>query len=269
MQFAMITQKPTAGLSTASYQTYFRLVNVTVGIVFNLLASGADLFPLVTVPPEPAGMKLLFNGKDLTGWDGDPRLWSVRDSAIRGETTAEHQAKGNTFLIFTNQSFSDFDLRLSFRCSASNNSGVQYRSKHITEGNVPNNWVVRGYQCEIRNEIELPNVAGFIYDEGGKRGRMCLVGEKAVWEQGRKNITGTLLDAQTFKQLFRLNEWNDIVIIARGNHIQHFLNGRLVMDFTDNDPQFALKNGIIALQLHAGRPMWVEFRNIRIRELND
>ncbi|MCX8109457.1 MAG: DUF1080 domain-containing protein [Verrucomicrobiae bacterium] len=223
----------------------------------------------VYAPPEPEGMTSLFNGKDLTGWDGDPRLWSVREGTIRGETTPENAARGNTFLIFKDRVFADFDLRLSFRCSSSNNSGIQYRSKHVTEGNVPNKWVVRGYQCEVRNEVDLPNVAGFIYDEGGKRGRMCLVGEKARWERGGKIVTGTLLDAGTFRRLFRLNDWNDLVIVALGNHLQHFLNGRLVMDFTDNDPALALREGIIALQLHAGKPMWVEFKNIRIKDLKN
>lgn len=118
-------------------------------------------------PPEPEGMKSLFNGKDLSGWDGDPRLWSVRDGVIHGETTPENVAKGNTFLISQHGDVKNFELRLSFRCNATNNSGIQYRSRHITDGSVRNAWVVRGYQHEIRNENMLPNVSGFIYDEGG------------------------------------------------------------------------------------------------------
>jgi hypothetical protein len=96
-------------------------------------------------------MQSIFNGKDLTGWDGDPRLWSVRDGAIHGETTAENPAQGNTFLIWKGGVTKDFKLSLSFRCTAANNSGIQYRSKHITDGRVRNAWVVRGYQHEIRN----------------------------------------------------------------------------------------------------------------------
>lgn len=221
-----------------------------------------------SAPAEPAGMKSIFNGKDLTGWDGDPRLWSVKDGAIHGETTAENPAKGNTFLIWKDGMTKDFDLRLSFRCTATNNSGIQYRSKHITEGNPRNDWVVRGYQHEIRNETALPSVAGFIYEEGGRRGRMCLVGEKAVWgEDGKKQVTGTLIDAAGYKQLFKLDDWNDVVIIAKGNHIQHYLNGRLILDCTDNHPELALREGILALQLHAGKPMWAEFKDVRIAEL--
>jgi len=219
-------------------------------------------------PPEPSGMQVLFNGKDLTGWDGDPRLWSVKDGVIHGETTAENPTKGNTFIIWTGGKTADFDLRLSFRCNSTNNSGIQYRSKHITEGNVNNNWVVRGYQHEIRNEVKLPTVSGFIYDEGGKRGRICLVGEKATWDaDGKHVLSDDLIDQAGFEKLFKLDDWNDVVIIARGNHIQHYMNGTLIVDFTDNDPEKALKEGILALQLHAGKPMWAEYRNIRIKDL--
>ena len=230
----------------------------------------SDLFAQgdAAAPAEPAGMRSIFNGKDLIGWDGDPRLWSVKDGAIRGETTAENPAKGNTFIIWKGGKTKDFDLRLSFRSNATNNSGIQYRSMHITEGKVPNAWVVRGYQHEIRNEVTLPSVSGFIYDEGGKRGRLCLVGERATWEpSGQKVESRDLIDQAGFEKLFKLDDWNDIAIIARGNHIRHYMNGRLIVDFTDNDPQLALSEGILALQLHAGAPMWAEYKNIRIAEL--
>ena len=218
------------------------------------------------VPEEPAEMRQLFNGKDLSGWEGDPRLWSVKDGVIHGETTAENAAKGNTFLIWKEGKLKDFDLRLSFRCTDTNNSGIQYRSKHITEQGARNPWVVRGYQHELRNEENLPSVAGFIYDEGGKRRRICLVGEKALWTEDGKQVTGSLIDQEGYKELFKLDDWNDVVIVARGNHIQHYLNGRLILDFTDA-PELALYEGILALQLHAGAPMWVEFKNIRLTEL--
>lgn len=219
-------------------------------------------------PAEAPGMKSIFNGKDLSGWDGDPRLWRVKDGVIHGETTAEHVAQGNTFLIWKDGKTKNFELRLSFRCNAENNSGIQYRSRHITEGKVSNNWVVRGYQHEIRNEVTFPNVSGFIYDEGGKRGRVCLVGEEARWEQGAKQVVKSdLIDQAGFQKLFKLDDWNDVVIIGRGNRIRHYLNGTLILDFTDNDPELTLLDGILALQLHAGKPMWAEFKNIRIRDL--
>ena len=221
-----------------------------------------------TAPPELPGMRSLFNGKDLTGWDGDPRLWSAKDGVIHGETTEANPAHGNTFIIWKDGSTKDFELRLSFRCNATNNSGIQYRSKHITDGKVGNQWVVRGYQHELRNETQLPSVAGFIYDEGGKRGRICLVGEQATWEtEGKKLIKSSLIDQAAFQKLFKLDDWNDVMIIAKGNQIRHYLNDTLILDFTDNDPERALTEGILALQLHAGKPMWAEFKNIRLREI--
>ena len=220
---------------------------------------------------EPAAQKSeaageqLFNGRDLTGWDGDPRLWSVRDGAIRGETTKENPAKGNTFLIWKGGTVGDFELRLMFRLSNTNNSGIQYRSKHITDGRVNNKWVVRGYQGEVRNENELPNVSGFIYDEGGKRSRLCLVGEKAVWENGKKTVTGKTCTAEQFKKAFKLDDWNEYRIVAKGNNLQQFINGLQTVDFTDKEEGLALKEGILALQLHAGQPMWAEFKDIRLK----
>ncbi len=219
-------------------------------------------------PPEAAGMKSLFNGQDLTGWDGDPKLWSVKDGVIHGETTQQNPAKGNTFIIWKDGTLKDFELRLSFRCNATNNSGIQYRSKHITEGKVGNAWVVRGYQHELRNEARLPNVSGFIYDEGGQRGRVCLVGEAATWEPaGKKIVKSNLIDQAAFEKLFKLDDWNDVVIIGQGNHLQHYLNDALIMDFHDNHPELALQQGLLALQLHAGAPMWAEFKNIRLGKL--
>ena len=192
----------------------------------------------------------------------------MRDGALRGETTKENAAKGNTFLIWKDGTVKDFDLRLSFRMNAANNSGIQYRSRHVTEGKVSNAWVVRGYQHELRNETKFPNTSGFIYDEGGKRGRMCQVGERAVWTaDGKKDVKETFLTQDGFDRLMRLDDWNDVVIIAKGTNVRHYLNGRLVADFTDEDPKLALSEGVLALQLHAGAPMWVEFKNIRLKQI--
>lgn len=236
-----------------------------IRILFLLTTFSMSLSALGADTPDTG--EVIFNGKDLTGWDGDPRLWSVKDGVIHGETTKENVAKGNTFLIWKDGTAKDFELKLLYRCNATNNSGIQYRSRHITE-KPSNNWVVRGYQHELRNEIKLPNVSGFIYDEGGKRGRICLVGEQATWEaDGKKVVKSDLIDQAGWEKLFKLNDWNEVTIKAQGNHIQHFMNGQLTLDFTDNNPELALKEGVIALQLHAGAPMWTEFKEIRLRHI--
>lgn len=216
---------------------------------------------------ESAAGKSIFNGKDLSGWSGDSRLWSVKDGVIHGETTPENAANGNTFLIWQDGTTKDFKLELQFRCSAVNNSGIQYRSKHITDGKVRNDWVVRGYQHEIRNENKLPNVSGFIYDEGGKRGRIILVGQKGKWVGDKlQRADESLITAEEYQELFRVDEWNHVTIVAKGRHLQHYMNGRLVMDFTDSEDR-VLTEGVLALQLHAGKPMWAEFKDITITEL--
>lgn len=242
---------------------------MTCAALAAFVAGSAAAQEAKAAPAETADMTRIFNGKDLSGWDGDPRLWSVKDGVIRGETTPENPAKGNTFLIWKDGETKDFELRLSFRCNAANNSGIQYRSKRFDgKPGDPNTWRVRGYQHEIRNESKLPNVSGFIYDEGGKRRRICLVGEKAVWNaDGTKTLDAPLITAEEYAGLFKLDQWNDVVIVAKGNRIRHYMNGRLVLDFTDNDPALALSEGVLALQLHAGKPMWVEFKDIRIKTL--
>ena len=224
---------------------------------------------VVAVTPEPSDMKPLFNGKDLTGWVGDSRLWSVRDGVVHGETTEKNPTSGNTFLIYNGsgdmpEEFGDFELRLSFRCNATNNSGIQYRSEWLTEQK--NDWVLAGYQHEVRNEIDFPNVSSFIYDEKGKGKRLCYIGEKCIRNaKGEKEVAGMLVDEPQFQKLFNLDGWNDVVIVAEGNHIRHYLNGRQVIDFVNNDSATVREKGVIGLQLHAGKSMWTEFKDIRLK----
>ena len=239
-----------------------RIVSPLLTCLFLIPALATDPIP---APAAPEGMKSIFNGKDLSGWDGDPRLWSVKDGVIHGETTAENKANGNTFLIWTDGKTEDFELRLSFRCNATNNSGIQYRSKRVHGPKIHNDWVVAGYQHEIRNEIDFPNISGFIYGERLGRGRICMVGEKAIIKDGKKEVLDTLITPDEFKKLFKLDDWNDVIIIAKGRHIQHYMNGRLILDFVDS-PELAISSGVLALQLHAGKPMWAEYKNIRIKQ---
>lgn len=222
-----------------------------------------------TATEAPKEAVTLFDGESLEGWDGDPRLWSVRDGVIHGETTKENAASGNTFLIWQGGDLKDFELTLSVRCNATNNSGIQYRSKRITDDSARNNWVVRGYQHEVRNEEKFPNISGFIYDEGGRNGRLCLVGEKATRKADGKKVVDAepLIDEAEFAELFNLDGWNDVRIVAEGNRVRHYLNGKLILDYTDNHPELACSEGVLGLQLHAGAPMWVEFKDIELKKL--
>ncbi len=220
--------------------------------------------PAVTAPPEPKDMMPLFNGKDLSGWDGDPKLWSFVNRVVRGETTKEYPAQGNTFLVWKGGVLKDFELRLSFRIQ-SGNSGIQYRSKLLPpKPNAVNRWVVSGYQAEVEN---TPGKVGFLYHEKG-RGYLCNVGDKVeVGEDGKPKVVGKLGDRKAIGETYKKGDWNDYIIIAKGNHIVHYLNGVQTVDFIDNDPKNRALEGILALQLHAGPPMWVEFKDVRIKML--
>lgn len=237
--------------------------------VFLSVAMVAQAFE--KTPPEPEGMISLFNGKDLTGWDGDPRFWSVKDGVIHGETTPKKRAYRNTFLIYQAREAGDFELRVSFRLNK-NNSGIQYRSSRVSPDpknpNDPNKWRLRGYQCEIRNQLIPPSVAGFLFDEWGKynRGRIMLVGEQGTWNNAtnKKKVEKRFMTPNEYKELFKKDQWNEMVIIAKGRHLKHYLNGRLVMDFVDVEDKALLK-GKIGFQLHAGPAMWAEYKDVRIK----
>jgi hypothetical protein len=217
----------------------------------------------VTVPSEPADMTRLFNGHDLTNWDGDPRLWSVRDGCIRGETTKEIAPSGNTFCIYKGPNVSDFDFRCTYRLHGGN-SGIQYRSHRIEGPREKNAWVVGGYQCEIAGAA---NRDGYLYEERGKRGRIALVGDSVCWDTTGRHVLGQLDDPNSIFAAYHASEWNDLCVIARGNHVQHFINGVQTVDFIDDDPQNALKSGVLAIQIHAGGPMVIEMKDLRIKML--
>ena len=211
----------------------------------------------------------LFNGKDLSGWDGDSRLWSVKDGVIHGETTPEEPARGNTFLIWRDGKPKDFELRLRFRIE-NGNSGVQYRSKEVDK------WVVSGYQAEVENN---PGKVGFLYHERG-RGWLVNVGDFMVIDaEGKKEVVSKVSDVDELVKTgyYKEKDWNEYRIIAQGNHIVHYLNGYQTIELIDNDKvtnpddpkdtKGAAREGILALQIHQGRPMVVQFKDIRIKTL--
>jgi hypothetical protein len=205
------------------------------------------------------GFTSIFNGKDLSGWEGDPRLWSVKDGVIRGETTKENPAKQNTFLIWRAGTLDDFELRLSFRIS-SGNSGVQIRSKDRE------NWRVTGYQVEV-----VPNrdQMGLFYDEGG-RGHLALAGEKVVInDQGEKQVVGSVGERKEIQSRYKEKEWNDLDVVARGSHLVQKINGVVSSELTDEDEKGRALSGILALQIHAGPPMLVEYKDIRLKTLTE
>ena len=224
-------------------------------VVFCGVVFGADH------PKADDGFVSIFNGKDLTGWDGDLRLWSVVDGVIRGETTPEKKANGNTFCVWRGGTLKNFVLKIQFKIQ-NGNSGIQYRSKETDK------WRISGYQAEIENK---QGKVGFLYHEKG-RGWLVDVGDiMEIDKKGKKNVVGKIADQ---KQLiadgyYTDKGWNEYTIVCRGNHIVHYLNGKQTIELIDNDKKNRLMEGLLALQIHQGPPMVVEFKNIRVKHLPD
>ncbi|MFN8007481.1 MAG: DUF1080 domain-containing protein [Terriglobia bacterium] len=216
-----------------------------------------QVLPAVVWGGSEPGFRNIFNGKDLTGWDGNFKFWSVKDGILTGQTTAENPTTGNTFLIWRQGTVEDFELHFTYRL-VGGNSGVQYRSKDL------GNWVVGGYQADF----EAGKVfSGILYDEKG-RGILAKRGEKTTVDPtGKVQVTGSVGDSEQLQSIIKNEDWNDYVVIALGNHLIHKINGHVTVDVTDDQVEKRASSGILALQIHAGPPMLVQFKNIQLRRL--
>ncbi len=198
----------------------------------------------------------LFDGKTLEGWSGNEKFWSVKDGCITGQTTADNKTDGNTFLIWKDQ-VGDFELRLKFKI-VGGNSGIQYRSsdkgKHV----------VHGYQADIATDDKY---MGILYEEG-RRGILAERGNKVeITAKGEKKVVGTTEDSAAILKEIKKEDWNEYVVIANGNHLVQKINGHTTVDVTDNEKEKSAAKGILALQLHAGPPMKVQFKDIELKKL--
>ena len=233
------------------------------GLLKGAAAAGIAVAAWQIIPVKAWGAeaKALFNGKDLTDWDGDTKFWSVKDGAITGLTTAENPTKGNTFLVWRGGTTKDFELTMMFKLD-NHNSGVQYRSK--TVDNDAGKWVMRGYQADMDG---ANTYTGGLYEEKG-RGILAKPGQKVtIGEDGKPKVTGTLADPKDVKAKIKDKDWNELVIIAQGNHLVQKLNGLQTIDVTDDDPKGRAMEGLLGLQVHAGQPMKVQFKGIMMKVL--
>jgi hypothetical protein len=197
----------------------------------------------------------LFNGKDLTGWEGDQELWSVKNGAIVGQT----DGKKHTFLIW-NGTAGDFELHAKFRLHGGN-SGIQYRSKQIKEAG---EFVVGGYQADMDGKNEY---TGILYEERG-RGILARRGEKVIIAaNGDRFVVGLTGDPKKLTAAIKPDDWNDYIIVASGNKLTHTINGAPMIEVIDHQADKRSLDGIIALQLHKGYVMTVEFKDIQLKTL--
>lgn len=233
--------------------------------------------------PEPVmvtdnGFSRIFDGTTLKGWTGDPTYWRVEDSTLIGEVTPETPLKQNTFIIWEGGEPADFEVKLEFRIEEAGNSGVNYRSDALDS--IP--YALRGYQADIDGKIRY---TGQNYEER-KRTTLAYRGEQVtIFSQDRpeeagslranvarncwqsREVKGTLGNSDTLKTKIRFEAWNDLHIIAKGNHLRHYVNGILMSEVRDEDDHNRKMSGKLGLQVHVGPPMKVEYRNIRLKTL--
>ena len=213
------------------------------------------------------GFKPLFNGKDLTGWTGNMDLWSADGGTIKGVTKADPKLEHNTFLVYTNGQFGDFELRFSYKI-VNGNSGVQYRSKVLQQGK--QGPIIGGYQADFEAG---KTYSGINYEERGRgilaqRGQVTILkADPADANKVKIEVVGTVGKTEDIQANIKHEDWNDYVIHARGNQLTHIINGRVTSLVIDEHSQKAAKTGTLALQIHVGPPMTVQFRDLRIREL--
>jgi hypothetical protein len=224
------------------------------------------------------GFVPIFDGKTLKAWEGDPTYWRVENGHLVGEVTPATPLKTNTFLIWRGGQTKDFELKVECRITATGNTGINYRSEQLKD--IP--YALKGYQADIDGRN---NYTGQNYEERGRttlayRGQKVMVNTQenaSAPESFRASIknnawlgaqkVGSLGSSDSLKTLIKSEDWNEIHLVVKGNRMQHYVNGVLMSDVTDNDAVNRKMSGLLGVQVHVGPPMKVEYRNMRLKTL--
>jgi hypothetical protein len=281
-----------------------RVTAVFVGVLTTLVAAqrgGGGGRGGAPIPFDNfTGFEKIFDGTTLTNWDGDPTFWRAEAGTVVGESTAEKPVTENTFLIYRGSEPDNFELKIEFRMN-STNSGVQYRSRQLT--GAVGKWVLCGYQADI----DFNNAyTGMLYEERGRpgflapRGTVQYAGPNDV-KQGQcssgqpvaprgqgggraagppaqtppapapppplRGQIGQVADGEALRGIIKVNDWNQLHIIARGTTLIHVLNGHVTAVFVDDDQANRSMKGLLGVQIHTGPPMKIEFRNIYLKNI--
>jgi len=224
---------------------------LVLGALYSLILVPLMLFVSTTYAEE----KVIFNGKDIDGWDSAPDWWYVEDGALTSQSTADKPCKKCNYLIWKGGQPADFELTCDFKLSASANSGVQIRSE------AKPNWDTYGYQADMTGDGKL---VGYVYHH--KRGLIAARGEKVTITADGKKEVQKIGDAAELLKNFKKDDWNKYRIICHGPDITLYVNDVLMCQITDNEAGAAGKGGVIGLQMHPGPPMKVQFKNIVLKE---
>lgn len=205
------------------------------------------------------GFISLFDGKSLKGWKAaDTSWWSIKEGAITAEITIEKPCKKNQYLFSEYGEMKDFELKLMHRIVSEHNvnGGFQFRSSHYKIDDC------KGYQVDNNTKTDW---LVRLYDEFGRH-TLAWRGERTIFDKNGK-VNSTKISESQGKAQFKLSDWNEYHLICIGNKLTLYINGILMAEVIDNDPANFDHSGLLALQLHSGNPMLVQFKDIWLKKL--
>ena len=208
-------------------------------------------------PTPPEGFEAVFNGRDLTDWEGSPEYWSVEDGSLTGK--ADGTLKYNRFLTWRGGTLRNFELRAKVRVSPGGNSGIQYRG---TQRPDLGETVVTGYQCDV--VANRADYNGMLYEERGRR-ILAHTGEQVVIDpEGQPWVVGEF----PLKE-FPPGEWHEYRVLVEGNRHRHWIDGHPTVDVIDLDEEGRAPEGVLAVQVHVGPPMTIQYKDVFLKALPD
>ncbi len=210
----------------------------------------------------------IFNGRDLTGWEGASKFWSVKEEALTVKGDPNGASNGNCHLVWKEGTVGDFELTLKFRSKGGTNTGIFYRA-YITgrNGDGPG---VNGYQFDL--DAGQRQRLGGLYEGGvrndlGKSGQTVKVKDHADVKKANLEAQDNVFpEGLTEAKGMKFDQWNDLRIVAQGNKVQHYINGKQVLELTD-EGHGRMQEGIIGFEWQTKNGNTGQFKDIRVKRL--
>lgn len=209
-----------------------------------------------TIDDEP-GFVSMFNRIDLTGWEGKPGWWYVEQGAITSQSTAEKPCLKANYLMWRGGRPANFELRLRYRL-VGGNSGIQFRSQERPD------WDTYGYQADIDADGQW---TGALFEHA--RGGIAMRGQSVIVDAAGQKTVSQFADPSALLKQIRNEDWNDYCVVARGAEMTLSINGVVMSRTIDREQGKAARDGLVALQMHPGPPMKIQFKDLRIRTFDN
>lgn len=207
--------------------------------------------------PDAEGFVRVFDDRTLRQWSGDTKYWSVKDGALTGVT--DGSLKKNRFITWKHSTIRNFDLRVKVKVTAGGNSGIQYRGTSRPDLGLD---IVTGYQCDV--VANNPNYNGMLYEEKGRR-ILSHAGERVIIDiDGQPWVVGKMPVKE-----FAPDQWHEYRVLVRGNRHQHWIDGHQTAGLIDFDEKGRSLEGVLAVQVHVGPAMKIQYKDFKIKHLPD